>query len=803
MDTVSWIATTKTKPPRKSEFIFELSTHAAEHNSQILKKHNYNLDKAIEANPNSIISAGSELRPIEQLDALLSHHPNFPRLKANTIHGIDYPAEDLPEEMRKLELAKQIDRGNHKSALTTDAEPVVNKLMKEDAALGYSISITKDCLLQLKGAELYPLGLQHQLTIDEKGNQIPKKRVTHDLSNLKNLGISINQRIDEDLVPETMYGHACRRFLHQIHNIRKNNPDKRILMCKSDFEKAYRRLHTTPRIAAKCISAWKVRDHDEEGKERESFIASILTRLPFGSSPAPPEFSIHSETIFDLACDLLHCPHWDPETLPSPYDSMLPPPERLPDNVPFGEALEVDIKLPHLQRGGTDGYIDDGSLAVLDSPENKPMVARARQALQMASHLVFHPLNLDEPIQRPDAQSLRKLEAEGQLRETLVFLGWLIDSRALTIALPKEKTFAWIESIKKAITARSISFTNTQTLVGRLNHVGYIIPNARHFLNRIRRLEYVADKFGSAKIDKETILDLELWITLLQRAKRGMSINSVVFRTPTTVTLSDSCEFGMGGYCLKTGRAWRYRFTKGEREAFSLNLKEFIAAVICGKIFLPFDESPSPCLLSIGDSSCAVGWQYKSNFDPTLEPMHAEVAREHARMIMTNNACDYSQHIPGVTNVIADCLSRDFHLTNSNLVSMIYHTNPPYLPKQRLKIMNLPPSIVSWIGSLVQPARKRKVLPTQHTVSGLAAGISGFGSRTSAVYPTPIWTNVDHPKKYASSEPSCTQSEVENLIHDPSKYQGTLLGRPSVMWQRPLFRVVGRTQPKTPQEKQT
>lgn len=107
-----------------------------------------------------------------------------------------------------------------------------------------------------------------------------------------------------------------------------------------------------------------------------------------------------------------------------------------------------------------------------------------------------------------------------------------------------------------------------------------------------------------------------------------------------------------------------------------------------------------------------------------------------------------------------------------------------------------------WRGGYA-PARKRKVLPTQHTVSGLAAGISGFGSRTSAVYPTPIWTNADHPKKYASSEPSCTQSEVENLIHDPSKYQGTLLGRPSVMWQRPLFRVVGRTQPKTPQEKQT
>ncbi|KAL7547329.1 hypothetical protein ACHAWF_010646 [Thalassiosira exigua] len=58
------------------------------------------------------------------------------------------------------------------------------------------------------------------------------------------------------------------------------------------------------------------------------FIGSILTRLPFGSSPAPAKFSICSETIFDLAKDLLHCPHWDPSTLPSPYNAEIPPPER-------------------------------------------------------------------------------------------------------------------------------------------------------------------------------------------------------------------------------------------------------------------------------------------------------------------------------------------------------------------------------------------------------------------------------------------------------------------------------------------
>ena len=36
-------------------------------------------------------------------------------------------------------------------------------------------------------------------------------------------------------------------------------------------------------------------------------VAILLTRLSFGSSPAPSEFCITSEMAFDLAGDLLHC----------------------------------------------------------------------------------------------------------------------------------------------------------------------------------------------------------------------------------------------------------------------------------------------------------------------------------------------------------------------------------------------------------------------------------------------------------------------------------------------------------------
>ena len=803
MSNIRWILSNPVPAPSKSEFDFELSQAAANKNSILLQKYDFDLAKAIKANPDSIISPGSELRPLHQLELLLAHHPNFPRLKQSLLEGIDYPVEDLDEPTRKEELLAQLNRGNHKSALTKEAEPIVDKLVRQDVELGYAIPITKDCVKKMKGGELYPLGLQHQLTIDEQGLQIPKKRVTHDLSNKKKQGLSINQRVDESLIPATIYGYAILRFLHLIHNIRFHNPSSRILMSKSDFDKAYRRLHTHPRIAVKCMAAWETREKDELSETTSSsFIGTLLTRLPFGSSPAPSTFSTCSETIFDLASDLLLCPLWDPSELPSPYIDKIPPPERFQDDIPFGPALPADVHLPPSLKGGVDGYIDDGAMAVLDTPSNHRMVQRARQALPMATHLVFRPhAGPNEPIQRPDAQSVRKLLAEGKLREVLTLLGWHINSRDFTIGLPIEKVKAWIQSINEVIDKMIISWDEAKTLVGRLNHVGFIIPCARHFLNRIRRLEYVADKHGQAMILPGALADLKLWIKFLERAGQGMSINAIVFRKPTTITLSDACEYGMGGYDLKTGRAWRYEFTKHEREALTLNLKEFLASTISAKLNLPFDSSSTPCVLSIGDSNCAAGWAYKSNFDPEAEQMHAEVAREHARDIMEHKACEFSQHTPGVSNVIADCLSRDFHLTNKRLISLIFSAKPPFLPPT-LEITTLTPNITSWIGSLAQNQPRRKELPHRHTTSTLAAGVSGWNSKPNASWMTPIWKNSTPPKEFESWEPSCMQSAVENLIRGTDVSRGPIRDRPSETWQRPLLQVVGLTQRKTHEAKQ-
>jgi hypothetical protein len=503
----------------------------------------------ISKNPGTIISFGSEIRPIEHLDQLLQHHLNYEHLRRNITHGVNYPIRELDEKTRHNEVQKQLSKGNHKSALIPEGRKHVDKLMHEDIKLGYGIPITTDCAAKLKHAEVYPVGLQHQTTIDARGASIPKKRVTHDLSNNRTEGKSINQRVIEPLVPKVIFGYTLLRICHAIHHIRYHNPSSRILLNKVDIEKAYRRVHTSAKMASKCIAVWFTdNDATVPSPTNTNEIAVIMSRLPFGSLPAPAEFSQLSDVIFDLANDLIECDEWDPIKHPAPLASHIPTTKRL-KNLTFTKALEPDVKLPNNMKSTCDGYIDDGIAIVLDNKDTTKMVVeRTRQAMVMALHTIFRPnAGDDEPIPRPEAASMRKLAADGGLAEEGTVLGWLINTRSLKISLPDDKAVGWIQQIREVRRQKHIKWKPISQLVGRLDHVCYIIPAARHFMNRLRRISAKAEKYKTAIVTNEAKQDLALWEKLILRAQRGISINNVIFRVPTSINLSDSCERGIAG----------------------------------------------------------------------------------------------------------------------------------------------------------------------------------------------------------------------------------------------------------------
>ena len=793
------IANSTVPTPSKSPIEFEFTMDAATHNSNLLEQVGYDLGKFIDQHPGSTISYGSELRPIKQLESLLCHHPSYERFKLNHLNGIDYPVNDLSEEDRTTILERSIERGNHKSALDEEQRPNVTKLMAEDVELGYAIPMTIESVRKMPGAEVYPVGCQDQLTINDRGEVIPKKRVTHDLSYNRKEGQSVNQRVREEELPGVIFGHAMLRMLQMIHHLRWNHPNDRILCNKIDVEKAYRRLHTKASIATKCIAIWFLDKMWQENQyiKSEDQVAVLLTRLPFGSTPAPSEFCITSEIVFDLANDLLHCDRWDPSNLPSPYANDLPQVERLPSDMTFGQAEEADVKLDPSILGGTEGYIDDGACVVLDSPSNWRMVARAAQTVVMALFLIFRPLaNHLEPIKRPDPASIRKMIAEGGLKELITFLGWYINTRLFTIALTHEKATAWAAEIKNMQKNRKkVVAKDLQTLIGKLNHVCFVIPDARHFMNNLRKMEKLARFRKKVKLSRGAMDDLDLWLEFLASAAAGISINRVIFRKPTITTFSDSSELGIGGFCPKTGIGWRHMFSPEEQQTFTLNTKEYIASAIDMDLQMELDPNPNPfpCVLNRSDSTSTVGWLQKSNHEPEDAPIHNEVARFHARNMMKRKACNYSQHLPGRLNIISDCLSRDFHLTDEQLISMLTSLHPSLSPPQ-IKIVALPQKYISWVANMAQKWPGKRESPGRLIKSTIAAGVSGWTSSAGATSrTTPIWRKGMKVEDYGSAVLSCMQCDEVILgeLEPGNESRGILPVRPSIMWQRPLWRVTG------------
>jgi hypothetical protein len=77
---------------------------------------------------------------------------------------------------------------------------------------------------------------------------------------------------------------------------------------------------------------------------------------------------------------------------------------------------------------------------------------------------------------------------------------------------------------------------------------------------------------------------------------------------------------------------------------------------------------PESCLLSQTDSTTAMGWLRKSNLTDKLdETVQLATARRLANLIMSTESSLYSQWFPGSQNVIADSLSRDFHIEDAHL----------------------------------------------------------------------------------------------------------------------------------------
>ena len=688
--------------------------------------------------------------------------------------GTECNFDPITETDRLQDLRAIIRRGNHKSAVQDEAKVIA--ILQDEVKHMWQLPLPPRAVLHLPGVVIAPMGLAHQSGINERGEIVPKLRLTHDQTYdvLPGTRRSVNHRTQFDSLTPCRYGHAIRRFIHVLLSFRARHPSSVILMTKIDLKAAYRRLHYTASMALQaCVLI--------------AHLLLVALRLTFGGAANPSQWSDVSELAFDLANDIVHHPGWDPALHHSPHQHLLAAKVDLePASTPFAPAYPVTVPWLPNSFPKCDGYLDDIFMAFLQQDQS-----RGAAILPLVVHLLGRPVHPDESHMREDLLSLSKFLAEATPAETKMILGWKIASRRLLISLPPDKHTSWCRDIQALLSAPLASHKLLETTIGRLNHAGFITPLARHFLSRLRTALYAAQHSGKTRLRKQQRADLHLWLRFLSWAHEGISLNLLSFRQPTRILRSDACVHGIGGYSRTSGIAWRWELPLELRLRATLNTLEFLSSYI--SVYMEFElgqAAPLEVLLAQTDSTSAAGWMRKSNFADSTQPLQLVIARELAMLVMDRGCGLVSQWFPGEQNVLSDSLSRDTDLTDHDLTHLFASSIPEQVP-QGFNICPLPPALCSkletWLRNLPPPTQS----PSPPHRSKLRTGATTSPSLgTSNLTATPSSPPSKHGNANASLAPSPPPIATADSAPNTTHHQALLscldqCAPPSTQWLRP------------------
>lgn len=812
------VCATTSEVPTRSPIRFEMTDEASTHNADILRAVDFDLGRLIQGHGSSTLGFGSEFRKLSELRPLIGRHPHFPRLESLLTEGMHYVFDrELSHDERMVEMIAMLARGNHKSAQVEQDR--VGELLAKDVVHGFTIPLPISIVKSIPGAMIQPLGLVQQWTVGDDGERKAKFRLTQDLSFSTDRKIpptSINKRVDMSAYVEMVYGWCLPRIVHFIVALRSQNPWLLILISKYDYSDAYRRIAHSAAAATQTIAI-------------NGATAFLSLRLTFGGSPNPPTWCMFSELVTDLANEIAQCDEWDPNECRSPAQPDTPEPLRLPAGIPIVQARRMALHIPPTKAGGrVDGFIDDLINVFLDTPSN---CARQPHIVPLAMHLTSRPHAGDEeePLPRRPILSIPKLIAEGRPEEIQIVLGWRLNTRLLEISLPDDKYLAWSTDVRKLRAAGHCGVKDMETLVGRLNHTAYIIPNARHFMSRIRRgLETRGGGNRSRKVGAEALEDLLLWEEFLEHANKGVSMNLLVTREPNKICWSDACPYGLGGYSL-SGRAWRLLIPRASpifgHQGIN-NLLEFVGMAI--NIWLACLESAGGehCILAIGDNTSAIGWLHNSSRLDTswdAHTAHLQVARKIATLLIDFRCCLASQHLKGELNVVADLLSfagddsrgKSHPIAadmpaNDELTCRFLSSFPSQVPAN-FAISQLPDEILSWTTQVLRAAEsyltddKKAAMSrtTEHGAGGMDTALTSGTVLTpsSLCYPSTSGTSSSGRSSTSTGTPSGTPgADLREIV--ANQWSRVLCEKPQATWLR-RFGAISGSAPCTSRDRRT
>jgi hypothetical protein len=258
-------------------------------------------------------------------------------------------------------------------------------------------------------------------------------------------------------------------------------------------------------------------------------------------------------------------------------------------------------------------------------------------------------------------------------RQSISFLGFLMDSRNMTVALTPEKANGIIQDCEHLLRKHEISIRDFSKVIGKFVAAEPAIPYAPLHIKvlEIEKNKYLQENHGN--FDNKFILsqsaknELTWWIDNANLCK-----NYQPLPIPEIIIQSDSSKLGWGGLIpntqQKTGGHWSYSEQKSH-----INILELKAAFLTLQSF--FSASKDKHIAIQMDSMVAVS--YINKMGGRKKELN-NLCRDMWGWCIARNIWISATHVPGVQNVQADKLSRKLNddlewMLNKNIFHIIHH----------------------------------------------------------------------------------------------------------------------------------
>jgi len=417
---------------------------------------------------------------------------------------------------------------------------------------------------------------------------------------------------------------------------------------------------------------------------------------------------------------------------------------------------------------------------------------RVRRIMMHAIDSVIRPLKPGDNPFRKEPVSLTKLRqgdcSWGTIKEVL---GWVTDTVNMTIQLPQRRLERLAEILNSIPTSQKrTSVKKWHKVLGELRSMSIALPGARNLFSTMQNA-LGSKKGGRVALDKGVHHALEDFWWMFENIKtRPTNIAELVPLLPSAEGHHDASGKGAGGILFPGAHLMaRYGFLPLVPLVWRLEWPECITSRLVTEDNPDGDitnsdlelaggllqlEAISHCfdvrlrtLLSKGDNLATTFWERKGSTSSTKPPAYLlRLFSMHQRFHQYVPRFDY---ISGISNHVADALSRDFHLEWPDLISSL----SSYFPQNAgYQVWTPSPQIVSAvISALLKKRSARESLmveppaPTQAGASGVSSQLTWASTPFSKPSKTkyPCYSSMPNEFVVENLQPTRIQSGLDRL----------------------------------------